>query len=239
MIRMKKFENIPAIIPSMDVGLEDLKRILSQISDLSSEIGGLKIGSLLVWKYGLQKIVNEIKATCDFPIIFDAQKAGTDIPPMVEEQVRLASDMGVDALVAATLGAGSKSLESFIKTSFECNLVPIIVLEMTHPMANAFLKEDAGEEVLALSLKMGVENFVAPATNPKRIRLYRNLALKMGKTIKIMSPGVGPQGSDPDTAAKAGADFVIVGRAIYQAKEPRVEVIHIYDLIKKGYQKRN
>ena len=56
--------------------------------------------------------------------------------------------------------------------------------------------------------------------------------------IKILSPGVGPQGGGPDTAVEAGADFVIVGRAIYQAEEPKEEVKRIYDLIDKAYSSR-
>lgn len=222
----------------MDVDLGDMRRILADINSLKKEVGGLKIGSLLVWKYGLGKVVSEIKTMCDFPVIFDAQKAGTDIPSIIEEQVKLASDIGVDAFIASALGAGSKTLESFVKASLKRNLVPIVVLEMTHPMANAFLREDAGKKVLTQCLEMGVENFVAPGNSPERIRMYRNLASEMHKTMKVFSPGIGPQGGGPDTAVEAGADFVIVGRSIYQAKDPREEVIAMYQLIKKGYDCR-
>ena len=86
---MERFENIPSIIPSMDVDLADMVRIIDNVKNLKKEVGGLKIGSLLIWKYGLEKVVSEIKSVCDLPIIFDAQKAGTDIPSIVEEQVRL------------------------------------------------------------------------------------------------------------------------------------------------------
>ena len=236
---MERFENIPSIIPSMDVDLADMVRIIDNVKNLKKEVGGLKIGSLLIWKYGLEKVVSEIKSVCDLPIIFDAQKAGTDIPSIVEEQVRLVADVDIDAFIASPLGSGSKTLESFIKTSFECDVTPIVVLEMTHPMANAFLKEDVGEKILIQSLEMGVENFVAPANNPERIRIYRNLASEKDKTIKIFSPGVGPQGGGPDTAVEAGTDFVITGRSVYQAKNPAEEIIRMYALIKKAYGVRN
>lgn len=222
----------------MDVDLEDMTRILADINSLKKEVGGLKIGSLLVWKYGLGKIVSEIRKMCDFPVIFDAQKAGTDIPSIIEEQVKLASDTGVDAFIASALGAGPKTLESFIKSSLKHNLVPIVVLEMTHPMANAFLREDASKQVLTQSLEMGVENFVAPGNNPERIKMYRDLALGVRKTIKIFSPGIGPQGGGPDTAVEAGADFVIVGRSIYEAKDPRKEVLAMYSLLERAYERR-
>lgn len=235
---MERFDNIPSIIPSMDVDLDDMIRIVDDVKNLKKEIGGLKIGSLLIWKHGLDKVTREIKAFCDFPIILDVQKAGTDIPSIVEEQVRLVADAGIDAFVASPFGGGSETLKSFIRTSYECDITPIIVLEMTHPVANAFLKEDAGKKILIQSLEMGVENFVAPANNPERIKIYRNLALEKGKTINIFSPGVGPQGGGPDTAVEADTDFVIVGRSIYQAKNPAEEIIKMYALIEKAYSVR-
>lgn len=58
---MNEFKNSPSIIPSMDIELDKMKKMLEDISDLKVEIGGIKIGSLLVWKYGLNRIVQEIK----------------------------------------------------------------------------------------------------------------------------------------------------------------------------------
>ena len=234
----KIFENIPSIIPSMDVRLGELSKIIGKISCLRKEIGGIKIGSLLAWEHGLPKIVKKIRSFSNAPLIFDAQKAGTDIPSIAKEQVKLVADAGIDAFIAAPLGSGPKTLEAFIKTSFECQIAPIIVLEMTHPMANDFLVKEAGMRVIIQSLEMGVEYFVAPANNPDRITYYRNLASKKAKGIKIFSPGVGPQGGGPDTAIKAGADFVIIGRNIYEATDPRAEVVRIYKLISNAYRDR-
>lgn len=235
----KIFENIPSIIPSMDVRLGDLSKIMDKICGLQHEIGGIKIGSLLAWEHGLPKIVKDIRDTSNSPIIFDAQKAGTDIPSIVEEQVKIVADVGIDAFIAAPLGSGPKTLEAFVKTSLDCQITPIIVLEMTHPMANDFLIKEAGMRVLIQSLEMGVEYFVAPANNPDRITYYRNLASENGKGIRIFSPGVGPQGGGPDTAIKAGADFVIIGRNIYEAADPRAEVVRIYKLISIAYRDRS
>ena len=38
---------------------------------------------------------------------------------------------------------------------------------------------------------------------------------------EILSPGVGAQGGSASEAIKAGADYVIVGRAIYKSDNPR------------------
>lgn len=235
---MSIFEVYPSIIPSMDVDLEKMCAILQDVKDQKREIGGIKVGSLLIWKYGFETVINKIRDICDFPIIFDAQKGGTDIPSIVEEQIELVSDYGIEAFIASPLGSGLKTLEAFIDKSFKSDIIPIILLEMTHPLANAYLKYNAGEAILIRSIKMGVENFVAPGNNPDRIKAYRDLAVNNGKEIKIFSPGVGPQGGGPDKAVSAGTDFLIIGRSIYQAENPREQVANAYELMLLGYKSR-
>ncbi len=229
------FENLPGIIPSLDVEIGEARRVVEEIKDLRREICGLKIGSLLAWKYGLQRVVEEMKKTSDFkfPIIFDAQKAGTDIPEMTRKQVKVVADAGVDAFIAAPQGAGSATLAAFVDACLEHEIIPIVVVEMTHQDFDAFLSGDASEKILEDALERGVEDFVAPANKPERLKFYKNFAEEKKKGIKIFSPGVGPQGGGPDSAVAAGADFVIVGRAIYEAENPRREVIQIYEKIKK------
>ena len=79
---------------------------------------------------------------------------------------------------------------------------------------------------------------MAPANNPEIIIKFRNLALSIGKNIRIFSPGVGPQGGGPDSAVNAGADFIIAGRAIYQSKDPRKEITTMYHIVKDAYRIR-
>jgi orotidine-5'-phosphate decarboxylase len=69
-----------------------------------------------------------------------------------------------------------------------------------------------------LAVEVGAAGVVAPATRPERIKAIRSI---MGDRI-IISPGVGAQGGSADAALRAGADYLIVGRSIYEAKEPEV-----------------
>jgi orotidine-5'-phosphate decarboxylase len=107
---------------------------------------------------------------------------------------------------------------------------------MTQPDSDAFLSKNASDRILEIGLELGVKNFVAPANKPERLRTYKNIAKEKERDIKILSPGVGPQGGDPDLAVKAGADFVITGRAIYESESPRREIIRIYNLIGEAYK---
>jgi orotidine-5'-phosphate decarboxylase len=72
-------------------------------------------------------------------------------------------------------------------------------------------------ELVDIAREAGADGIIAPATRPERLAMIRQRA---GSKLKILSPGVGTQGGDAATAIKAGADFVIVGRSIYNAPDP-------------------
>ena len=64
---------------------------------------------------------------------------------------------------------------------------------------------------------MGIAGIIAPATRVDRIKYYRSIfADKL-----ILSPGVGVQGGDAKEVLAAGADFLIVGRSLYNSDDPK------------------
>jgi orotidine-5'-phosphate decarboxylase len=72
------------------------------------------------------------------------------------------------------------------------------------------------ESMARMAIEAGASGVVAPATRPERIRLIRSV---IGNKI-IISPGVGAQGGSALSALQAGADYLIVGRSIYDAEDP-------------------
>src|SRR5207245_1890975 len=75
---------------------------------------------------------------------------------------------------------------------------------------------DQGGEVARVAVRAGAAGIVAPATRPERLKALRAI---IGSRL-ILSPGVGAQGGNAREAIAAGADAVIVGRAIYEAADP-------------------
>ena len=57
--------------------------------------------------------------------------------------------------------------------------------------------------------------------------MIRNIAID----LSIISPGVGAQGGSAGDTIQAGADYVIVGRSIYQADDPAAGAKQIADEI--------
>jgi orotidine-5'-phosphate decarboxylase len=52
--------------------------------------------------------------------------------------------------------------------------------------------------------------------------------------LNILSPGVGAQGGSASAAIKAGADYIIVGRSIYNAENPEAAALKIAGDIRTG-----
>jgi orotidine-5'-phosphate decarboxylase len=56
----------------------------------------------------------------------------------------------------------------------------------------------------------------------------------LGDKVPIFSPGIGAQGGEIAAALKAGARYLIVGRAIVQADNPSESAKQIRDLAKSA-----
>ena len=73
-IKLKK-----SIIPSCDVeSLEKLDKLVKATCNVKG-VGAYKIGFELVIPFGMEKVVKAIRKHTKLPIIYDHQKAGTDI----------------------------------------------------------------------------------------------------------------------------------------------------------------
>jgi orotidine-5'-phosphate decarboxylase len=51
----------------------------------------------------------------------------------------------------------------------------------------------------------------------------------------VYSPGVGAQGADAVAAAKNGSDYLIVGRAIIEAKDPAKQAREMKDAVMRAF----
>lgn len=236
---MKDLGPSPSIIPALDVTLDQARALVDTLRPARQHIAGYKVGSLLVMRNGLAEVVRSLSS--DVPLILDMQKHGTDIPDIVERQVRLAAESGVAAVIGAPLGAGSHempsgSLETFAAVCKETGTLPIVVVEMSHPGADEFLHHDASVHLAERLVQLEVGHVVAPATKPKSIRRVTEVFESGGIPVRVVSPGVGPQktGNAPEDARNAvlsGADYIVVGRAIYNSEDPLKALTDIHDAL--------
>jgi orotidine-5'-phosphate decarboxylase len=214
------------IILAADVfTLEELRRLV-EIGAVSSEVVAVKVGFTLGLKYGLPAVVEAVSKASKIPVIYDHQKAGTDIPQMGKPFAAVCRDAGVKGVIFFPQ-AGPRTLEGFVKAAFDSGLTPIVGLVMTH---DAYLKseggyivDDAPEMMARTAAELGVRDFVLPGTKPEVIARFAAGPLAQVKGASIMMPGIGSQGGslrNAFQAAKPHRRFAIIGSAIYGAKEP-------------------
>jgi orotidine-5'-phosphate decarboxylase len=109
--------------------------------------------------------------------------------------------------------AGEDSVRACVEAAGTADV--FVITEMSHPGGQEYTAKFA-DDFARLAVRAGAAGIIAPATRPERIKTLRGI---VGSRL-ILAPGVGAQGGKAADAIAAGADAVIVGRAIYEAKDP-------------------
>ena len=195
------------LILALDVTTRE--QALSLAEKLCGYFDAIKIGYPLILSAGLG-IVTEIATT--LPVIADLKVA--DIPNTNRLICQAVLGAGARGIIAQAF-PGKDSLQACAKSAAEHGADLYVVTEMSHPGAELFMAPLA-EKMARLAVEVGAAGVVAPATRPDRIKLIRSI---IGEQI-IISPGVGAQGGSAGAALQAGADYLIVGRSIYEAEDP-------------------
>ena len=200
---MKKDTRIVLAMDETDGG-----KAMKITDSVLEDIDAVKINWPLVLSAGPGIITELSKKTdviCDFKV--------ADIPNTVKLIVEGAVARGASAVIVHAF-TGGDSLAAAVEAANGAEIYA--VTEMSHPGGKMFTAIHA-EEMAELGVMCGASGFIAPATRPDRIAAIRNI---IGDR-KILSPGVGAQGGSASDAIKAGADYVIVGRSIYNSENPR------------------
>jgi len=214
------------VIVACDVKtLEELKTLVESTSDVDG-IVGYKIGLILGLNYGLKNVVDSIREISSLPVIYDHQKASTDIPEMGPEFARVMKNAGLDSAIVFPQ-SGPATEESFIKSMLAEGVIPMVGGEMTHQKYlskdGGYLKDDAPEGMYRNGAKAGAEFFIVPGNKTDSIRKYSEMLSKLTKP-KFCFPGIGRQGGDIGAAFKAcdsNPAYAIIGGSIYKAADIR------------------
>ncbi|MGC9554129.1 MAG: orotidine 5'-phosphate decarboxylase / HUMPS family protein, partial [Thermoplasmatota archaeon] len=93
------FETEHGVIVACDVStLTDFCDLVEATCPVEG-IVGYKVGAMLGLTYGLPALVREVRERCSLPVIYDHQKAGTDIPPMGAGFARVCSQAGIASFI--------------------------------------------------------------------------------------------------------------------------------------------
>jgi orotidine-5'-phosphate decarboxylase len=213
------------IIPACDFQeINVLESLVRATYDIEGVVG-YKIGCILGLRYSLTSIVKLVEKYTDMPIIYDHQKAGTDIPQMGSIFANTCAEAGIRGVIIFPQ-SGPMTEESFINCLTDEGIVPIVGGDMTHPRYlekdGGFLRNDAPIDMYKVAAINGVDNFVIPGNNINSIQKYHNIISKLVKSPKYYMPGIGRQGGEINSALSKlenCAAYAIIGTGIYAQED--------------------
>ncbi|MEM2917221.1 MAG: orotidine 5'-phosphate decarboxylase [Candidatus Bathyarchaeia archaeon] len=205
-----------------------LSKSLSILEKVHEHICAVKLNHHLVLPLGLfngvQKILDLAK-DYELPTIMDCKI--NDIGETNRIIAQYYYMAGFDALTANPFVGWNEGLQPAFQIAKEMEKGILLLVYMSHKDSS----EGYGQTIEKGSRK-GVPQYVlfaqkavewmadgavVGATYPEKIREVNSI---LAKRVPIYSPGVGAQGGDVETAVKAGAKYLIVGRSITLSNEP-------------------
>lgn len=221
-----------SVIPACDVAtMEELEKLVDATCSVRG-IGAYKIGFGLALRYGLPAVCESIRAKTDLPIIYDHQKAATDIPDTGDLFASVCKTARVDAVILFPQ-AGPETEKAWIEACRKKGLGVIVGGEMTHAKykksEGGWIDDDSITKIYQIAKESGIKDFVVPGNKPERIKFYRKL---LGDAV-LYSPGLVAQGGEITESAKAAGNkwHAIVGRGIYGAKDMKAAAEEMTKLI--------
>jgi orotidine-5'-phosphate decarboxylase len=210
------------IIPALDCDtLEEARDLVARLGH-HPMVRGFKIGFSLGLSYGLPQVVEALRPLTEQALIYDHQKAGTDIPATGALFARTLSRAGIDAAILFPQ-AGPRTQRAWIQALQDAGVQAICGGAMTHPAYLAseggYLCDDSVISMYKVSREAGVAAYVLPLTRPD---LARSIAMEagIGPDCTVMSPGFGAQGGDPAAFDFLARHDLIVGRSLMHAADP-------------------
>lgn len=228
------------IILALDTSSLDVAKKL--VKELDGVIHYYKIGFELFTAHGWQA-VEAVKKTRG-RVFLDLKLH--DIPNTAAKTAAVICEHDVDMFNVHALGGFEmmKEVRETVNQRAKGKKKPIVLgvtILTSHTEKN--LSEDLGikrglnDQVLhlaALADKAGLDGVVS---SPQEIALIRG---KLPKDFVIVTPGIRPAGSDkgdqkrtftPQDALDAGCDYMVIGRPIYAASDPKKAALEIIESI--------
>jgi orotidine-5'-phosphate decarboxylase len=212
------------LIVALDVPTADEARAL--VDRLSGAVGMFKVGHQLFTDAG-PPFVRELVSRGE-KVFLDLKYH--DIPNTVGSAVARAAGLGVSLLTVHALG-GRAMLDAAMGALPAMGTRVLAVTVLTSHAEDSLVELGIGgsvpqnvQRLARLAKEANVDGVVA---SPHEVALVREAC---GSGFLVVTPGIRPAGSDkgdqaraatPEAAVTAGADYIVVGRPILLAPDPR------------------
>jgi len=240
--RMKKSSSGKSkIILANDLEHKSVEKLesatIKNIKTLNEFLCAIKFNFHLILPLGIKNIKRINKAAHDVGLQTIADIKLNDIgnTNMIAAERLWESDF--DAIIVNPI-MGPENLKTLVISAHKNNNGVISLVHMSHPGAKLgyglSIKHSESKKLSKLhelflewSLSLKTDGIVVGATVPEIIRICHK---KTKGKCEIYAPGVGTQGGDPKKALASGANYLIVGRTIFNAKDPVEEAKKLQEL---------
>ncbi len=224
--------NLSPLIVALD--FDNRQKIKNLVEDLSKYVDIFKVGHLLYLKYGTE-ILDFLKEKRK-KVFLDLKLH--DIPNTVRLAVKAAKEREIFMLTLHALG-GSEMIKEAKKEADD--LPKLIAVTILTSLSERDIKsvgikekiEDLVKKLAKMAINSGAYGVVC---SPQEAKAIRDI---LGSDKIIITPGVRldenaqdqKRVATPKQAFESGADFIVVGRPIYQAPDPVGKVLQILKCI--------
>jgi orotidine-5'-phosphate decarboxylase len=186
---------------------------------------------------GVRKLLEKAREK-ELPTIMDCKV--NDIGSTNQVIAEYYYEAGFDALIANPFVGWEEGLKPIFEVAKKQGKGVILLTYMSHKGASegygqTVVDTESGKKTLQYmvfakkALKWDADGVVVGATYPEKIKEVHTI---LGGKIPIYSPGVGVQGGEIESAIKAGATYLIVGRAITLSENPAETAERIRNIAK-------
>ncbi|HEU4880574.1 MAG TPA: orotidine-5'-phosphate decarboxylase [Gemmatimonadaceae bacterium] len=225
-------------IPIVALDFPDAERAMTLVQQLDEKCRFYKVGSELFTASGAD-IIQWLRDTgCD--VFLDLKFH--DIPNTVAGAMRNVAKMGV-RLATVHASGGSKMMDAAVEAAgSSCGVLAVTVLTSLDDaqLGEAWGKDrvDVENEVLRLAelaRSSGVHGIVCSGQEAQAVHS------RHGSALKLLIPGIrlpGDAADDqariitPEAAVAAGATYLVLGRAVTAAKDPRAAMAAVTESLK-------
>ena len=220
--------DVTRAVPIVALDFPSSTQALALVDQLGSQCSFYKVGSELFTSAG-PSIVTEIRKRGS-DVFLDLKFH--DIPNTVASAVRAAKEMGV-RLITVHASGGAAMLKAAVDAAGDQSQTGILAVTVLTSLTGPEVAESWGrtalnpaEEVLrlaGLTASAGAHGVVCSGLEAGDVRS------RFGDRLKLLVPGVRPAGSathdqarvvTPAEAVRAGATYVVIGRAVTKAARP-------------------
>jgi orotidine-5'-phosphate decarboxylase len=228
--------NNPRVIVALDFSSTD--EAINVVRLLDPSLCRVKVGKELFTRAG-PSLVEQLQKQ-GFEVFLDLKFH--DIPNTVAQACRAAAELGVWMLNVHALGGRrmmEAAREAIDSTSHKPLLIGVTILTSMgrEDLQEIGLPADPEANVLRLAKLAEGSGLDGVVCSAKEVSTLRN---NVDKSFCLVTPGVRPAGASiddqkrimtPEKAIEAGSSYLVIGRPITQAKNPRSELEKINSVI--------